>query len=164
MKLSCALLVVLAGTAAAEPEPQYTQLSLPLLVGATSHGFAGGLRPEVIVASNQPRGGAGIGGYAELVRDPAGLLAGIGMTAVRYHGHLAVAPSLGMSTRGIEAGMFVGLRRPSEYHIEMPLGLRVDGHFHDDGSAEVLVAAHVDLVPLAVLGIAISQVLHSARD
>ena len=162
MKLALAVLLAAAAPAAAEPrDPQYTQVSLPMLVGYGSHGLYSGIRPEVVVASNQPRGGAGIGGYTEVLHDGAGYSAAIGMTAVRYTDRkFALAPSFGVSTRGIEAGMFVGLRRPNEYHIEMPLGLRLDGHFHSDGSADVMLAAHVDLVPLAVLGVAIATVMH----
>ncbi|MGE5181330.1 MAG: hypothetical protein ACM31C_04685 [Acidobacteriota bacterium] len=161
MRLACALVAVASLVAPAAADPQYTQVSLPLLLGGGSDGFTFGWRPEVIVASNQPRGGAGIGGYVELAHDARGASAAIGMTGVRYMDRrFALAPSLGMSTRGIEGGMFVGLRRPNEYHLEAPLGLRVDGHFHSDGSADVIVAAQIDLVPLAVLGVALAQVMH----
>jgi len=162
MKLVLALLLV--ATTAHADHPPYTQFSAPLILGGGSGGFVAGFRPEVVVAGNAPRGGIGLGGYAELLRSGGNVTVGTGITTARYTRRgFSVAPSFGVyggASRGISTGVFVGVRRPSEYHIEMPIGLRVDGHFHDDGASDVMVAAQIDLVPVGVLAIALSQALH----
>jgi hypothetical protein len=168
MKLALTLVVALTGTAAAEPAaPSYTELSLPLVLGGTSvdgGGAAVGIRPELVVARNAPGGGVGLGGYGELMTLNGHREVGAGLTIARYRRRrYGVASSIGMYTgakSGVSAGMFVGLRHPTEQHIEMPIGVRVDGHFEPDKAADVIIAAQVDLVPIGVLGLALAQVFH----
>jgi hypothetical protein len=162
MKLALALLLV--ATTARADHPPYTQFSAPLILGGSSAGFVAGFRPEVVVAGNAPRGGIGLGGYAELLRIGGNVTVGTGITTARYTRRgFAIAPSFGVyggASRGISTGVFVGLRRPNEYHVEMPIGVRLDGHFHDDGGSDVILAAHIDLVPVGVLGAALWMGLH----
>jgi hypothetical protein len=162
MKLALALLLV---TATAHAEPPYTQVSAPLLLGGGSEGFVAGFRPEVVVAGNAPRGGVGLGGYAELLSSGGKVTVGTGIATVRYTRRgFAIAPSFGVyggASRGISTGVFVGVRTPSEYYIDMPIGIRLDGHFHDDGTSDVMLAAQVDLLPLGVVGMALMQVAHT---
>lgn len=171
MKLALALVVAFTGftgAAAADPaDPSFTEVSLPLILGGTSAdggGPAVGIRPEVVAARNAPGGGVGLGGYGELMTLNGHAEVGAGLTIARYRRRrYGVASSIGMytgATSGVSAGMFVGLRHPTPQHIEMPIGLRIDGHFESDKAADVIVAAQLDLVPVAVLGLAFSQLLH----
>ncbi len=161
MKLALALMLV---ATTAHANPPYTQFSVPLILGGGSEGFVAGARPEVVVAGNSARGGVGLGGYVELTSVGGNFTAGTGVTSAGYTKRgFAIAPSFGVysgANRGISTGVFVGVRRPSEYHVEMPIGLRLDAHFHDDGATDVMVAAQIDLVPVGILGVALTQIAH----
>lgn len=128
------------------------QLSLPVVLGV-GNGFVAGARPEYVIATSMTSSGFELGGYGELAVDDGHLLAAGGLTALHYRANgFAFGPSLGYSNHGFEAGLFVGLRYPSEYHLDIPFGLRADLHVDPDGNKELVVSIQADLIARALLG------------
>jgi hypothetical protein len=160
----------------------YELASLAVLLGGTDqgdNGFVFGIRPELVLArlktesALNPGTGNGIGVYGELLSANHHSVVGGGLTFVPYLGGISLAPSVGVYHRatgeapadsGVEVSVFLGHRhRAAELeYIDLPIGVRVDGHFGLRGAREqsVIVSAQFDLVGVALFAMLLSAIGH----
>lgn len=169
--------------AAPASRPAWKVCNLSLLLGGTNQGaggFVAGARPEALAVWKDRAGfGRGVGGYLGLAGANGHFVASAGASYASYFGRIGLAPSIGVyrrtagelaAERGIEAGLFVGFRRPvvfddvTPYGFDVAFGARVDVHFGAGGARDVLISAQLDTaaaIAAIVAGVAFLQ--HTPR-
>jgi hypothetical protein len=183
--LAAILVTVSSSTARADGQlfgyERRVLFSAPMVLGYDDQAgsFIYGVRPEVIVAlsgccaPDQLGRALGLGLYAEVDRVAGDTVLGAGLTAMRYSRHLAFGPSLGVYRRddedGVSASLFVGLRFPEFEHVDLPIGIRVEGRFGGDAMmtdrTTLVVTAQVDvLVAAGFLALVIADLGATPRD
>jgi hypothetical protein len=158
MRAICVVLLVLGGTARADPETGM-KFSFPITTGAlhdSSWHDAVGWHPEMILAhtDDETGGGFGVGGFLDLVAAGNGGRAAGGASFVVYgrHGH-AFALSGGVSTSSGHGavpflGAFVGWRWAWDFPLDVPMGLRVDVRpGRDMAPTTTSIELEVDAIP-----------------
>jgi hypothetical protein len=159
--LAVAVVLLSSRLAAADKR---TLFSTPLVLGfdEQQHAFVYGIRPEVILGLTCCEDRAlGFGLYADVERVSGDTLIGAGLTVMIYRDLFAFGPSLGLYRRGDEDGgavsLFVGLRFPQFDHVDLPVGIRVEGRFGGDSTttdrSSYVISAQLDV--LTAIGVAV---------